>query len=79
MFGLMAKNQKHFQSPIYRDYYCYLKHLVGEFLAHCAFSPLFIGIIIVTRHGGGQPEGQQGFQSPIYRDYYCYWVEKNAK
>ncbi len=63
-----------FQSPIYRDYYCYALHLYLSSIYQKSFSPLFIGIIIVT---GGSETTHPAFiifQSPIYRDYYCYPV-----
>ncbi len=37
-----------------------------------SFSPLFIGIIIVTRMLFFLYSIRFSFQSPIYRDYYCY-------
>ncbi len=46
-YGHRTRNHN-FQSPIYRDYYCYEAHHVTRPRQTHAFSPLFIGIIIVT-------------------------------
>ncbi len=52
-----------FQSPIYRDYYCYCVPEDKEFEL-LTFSPLFIGIIIVTHIFSSQRQNTQPLSVP---------------
>ncbi len=61
-----------FQSPIYRDYYCYSDPPFSFALFAKLSVPYLSGLLLLLTPSWGLVLGVKNFQSPIYRDYYCY-------
>ncbi len=60
-----------FQSPIYRDYYCYSYMVVQAHKTSVFQSPIYRDYYCYHLVRNGLFDTAD-FQSPIYRDYYCY-------
>ena len=61
-----------FQSPFHRGRGCYLVSSLVDVILIASFSPLFIGVEVVTLETGALVRGNGVFQSPFHRGRGCY-------